>query len=248
VDIDDPGGGAHEPENSAAAAKVVLRVLRLGVEFDGKVIFQDLNFELKDGETLSILGPNGSGKTVLLRALLGLVSCHGQVHWRAGTRIGYVPQRVPLARELPVTVADFFRMKRASLKDVAGLLAQVGITDNNFPQRRLGILSSGQFQRVLIAWALANGPDVLLFDEPTAGIDVGGEETIYTLLQRTQRERRLALILVTHDISIVYGYATNVLCLSNRTSCYGPPKLILDPNVLQSIYGSEVKFYQHAHD
>jgi zinc transport system ATP-binding protein len=90
--------------------------------------------------------------------------------------------------------------------------------------------------------------NVLLFDEPTAGIDVGGEETIHTLLQRTQRERRLALILVTHDLSIVYGYATNVLRLNNLTSCYGPPKQILDPKVLQSIYGSEGKFYQHAHD
>ena len=223
------------PVKSAATAEVVLRVSDLGIEMDGKVIFQDLNFELKEGETLSILGPNGAGKTVLLRGLLGLVPYHGQVYWRAGARIGYVPQRVPLNKELPVTVAEFF-----------ALLSQVGITDGDFPQRRLGILSSGQFQRLLIAWALANDPNVLLFDEPTAGIDVGGEEAIYTLLQRTQRERRLALIMVTHDISIVYGYATNVLCLGHRTSCYGPPKQILDPQVLQSIYGNEVKFHQHA--
>jgi len=227
---------------------VVLRVSHLGVEFDGKVIFQDLNFELRDRETLSILGPNGAGKTVLLRSLLGLVPCHGQVYWRAGVRIGYVPQRVPLNKELPATVADFFGMKRTALKDVASLLSQVGITDGDFPQRQLGILSSGQFPRVLIAWALVNDSNMLLFDEPTAGIDVGGEKAIHTLLQRTQRERRLALILVTHDLSIVYGYATNVLCLNNLTCCYGPPKQILDPKVLQSIYGSEVKFYQHAHD
>jgi zinc transport system ATP-binding protein len=236
------------PAVSAAAAEVVLQVSHLGVEFDGKVILQDLNFELRDRETLSILGPNGAGKTVLLRALLGLVPCRGQVSWRAGVRIGYVPQRVPLNKELPITVADFFGMKRTSPKDVAGLLSQVGITDGDFPQRQLGILSSGQFQRVLIAWALVNDPNVLLFDEPTAGIDVGGEETIHTLLQRSQRERHLALILVTHDLSIVYGYATNVLCLNNRTFCYGPPKQILDPGVLQSIYGSGVKFYEHTHD
>ena len=207
------------PVASAAAAEVVLRVSHLGVEFDGKVIFQDLNFEVGDRETLSIPGPNGAGKTVLLRSLLGLVPCHGQVSWRAGVRIGYVPQRVPLNKELPITVADFFGMKRTALKDVASLLSQVGITDGDFPQRQLGILSSGQFQRVLIAWALVNDTNVLLFDEPTAGIDVSGEKTIHTLLQRAQRERRLALILVTHDLSIVYGYATNVLCLNNLTSC-----------------------------
>jgi len=96
------------PVASAAAAEVVLRVSHLGVEFDGKVIFQDLNFEVGDRETLSIPGPNGAGKTVLLRSLLGLVPCHGQVSWRAGVRIGYVPQRVPLNKELPATAADFF--------------------------------------------------------------------------------------------------------------------------------------------
>jgi zinc transport system ATP-binding protein len=95
------------PATSAAAAEVVLQVSHLGVDFDGKVIFQDLNFELGDRETLSILGPNGAGKTVLLRALLGLVPCHGQVSWRAGVRIGYVPQRVPLNKELPVSRSEW---------------------------------------------------------------------------------------------------------------------------------------------
>ena len=94
-------------------------------------------------------------------------------------------------------------MKRTALKDVASLLSQVGITDGDFPQWQLGILSSGQFQRVLIAWALVNDTNVLLFDEPTAGIDVGGEKAIHTLLPRTQRERRLALILVTQQLQNV---------------------------------------------
>ncbi|MGC2461196.1 MAG: ATP-binding cassette domain-containing protein [Steroidobacteraceae bacterium] len=84
-------------------------------------------------------------------------------------------------------------MKRTALKDIASLLSQVGITDGDLPQRQLGILSSGQFQRVLIAWALVNDSNVLLFDEPTTGLDVGGEKTIHKLLQRTRRERRLAL-------------------------------------------------------
>jgi len=239
---------AHMGPESRTAAEVLLRVSHVGVEFDGKVIFQDLNFELREKETLSILGPNGAGKTVLLRALLGLVPCRGHVSWRAGVRIGYVPQRIPLNKELPVTVADFFSMKRAAPKDVAGLLSQVGIMDSDFLERQLGVLSSGQFQRVLIAWALINNPNVVLFDEPTAGIDIGGEETIHTLLRRTQADRNIALILVTHDLSIGYEQATNVLCLNNRTSCYGPPSQILKAEVLQEIYGSDVKFYRHAHE
>lgn len=228
--------------------EVVLSVSALGVELDGKVILENLNFDLRERETLVILGPNGAGKTVLLRALLGLLPYRGRVSWKVGARIGYVPQRIPLNKELPVTVADFFELKKTKPANLPDLLRQVGIVDNDFPLKQLGLLSSGQFQRVLIAWALTSDPDVLLFDEPTAGVDVGGEETIYSLLRRTQQERNLAVILVTHDLSTVYSQATNVLCINNKVSCYGPPKEILDPGVLQRIYGKEIRFYRHAHE
>lgn len=227
---------------------VVLSVRDLGVELDGSVILAGLSFELKERDTLVILGPNGAGKTVLLRALLGLLPHRGQVAWKAGARIGYVPQRIPINRELPVTVGDFFDLKKVKPADVPALLRQVGVIDPNFPAKQLGLLSSGQFQRVLIAWALAADPTVLLFDEPTAGVDVGGEETIYNLLHRTQQERRLSVILVTHDLSTVYSRATHVLCLNNKASCYGRPEEILDPEVLHRIYGQEIRFYRHAHE
>jgi zinc transport system ATP-binding protein len=226
---------------------VILSVSDLTVELGGKVILEHLSFDLHDEETLVILGPNGAGKTVLLRSLLGLVEHRGTVEWRAGARIGYVPQRIPLSRELPITVADFFELRKAKRSDVPGLLSQVGVTDPDFPRKPLGLLSSGQFQRILIAWALMNDPNVLLFDEPTAGIDIGGEETIHKLLRRTRRERHLSMILVTHDLSTVYSEATNVLCINDRVSCYGAPSDILDPQVLRSVYGSEAKFYRHSH-
>jgi zinc transport system ATP-binding protein len=226
---------------------VILAVSNLTVELGGTIILENLSFDLRDEETLVILGPNGSGKTVLLRSLLGLLPYRGQVEWRPGTRIGYVPQRIPLNRELPVTVADFFELRKAARSAVPGLLAQVGLSDPAFPHKPLGLLSSGQFQRVLIAWALMNDPKVLLFDEPTAGIDVGGEETIHKLLQRTRRQRRLSMILVTHDLGSVYGEATNVLCINNRTAYYGSPSEILEPEILRSVYGSEAKFYRHSH-
>lgn len=228
--------------------EVILSVLHLGVQLDGAVILEDLNFDLKERETLVILGPNGAGKTVLLRALLGLLPYRGHVAWKAGVRFGYVPQRIPLNRDLPITVADFFSLKTIKFVDVPTLLRRVGITDNDFPKKQLGLLSSGQYQRVLIAWALASDPDVLLFDEPTAGIDIGGEETIYNLLHRTQQERRLSVILVTHDLNAVYSEATNVLCINQKRSCYGPPNDILDPKTLQEIYGKEIRFYRHTHD
>ncbi|HEU4619946.1 MAG TPA: metal ABC transporter ATP-binding protein [Gammaproteobacteria bacterium] len=226
---------------------VILRVSNLTVELDDKLILENVSFDLHAHETLVILGPNGAGKTVLLRSLLGLLPFRGRVEWRAGTRIGYVPQRIPLNRELPVTVGDFFELRKARRSDVPALLSRVGITDPDFPRKPLGLLSSGQFQRVLIAWALMNDPNVLLFDEPTAGIDVAGEDTIHKLLQRARSESGFSMILVTHDLSTVYSEATHVLCIGHGATCYGAPSEILDPDVLRSVYGSDAKFYRHSH-
>ena len=87
----------------------------------------------------------------------------------------------------------------------------------------IGKISSGQLQRVLIAWGLVGNPTVLLFDEPTAGIDIGGEETIFNLLNKIEKEKNLSIILVTHDVSVIYGFADSVLCLNKKLICYGPP-------------------------
>jgi zinc transport system ATP-binding protein len=228
-------------------ARTLLAVSDLRLELGGHVLFQGLHFDLAEKETLVVLGPNGAGKTVLLKTLLGLIPCQGKVSWSSGVKIGYVPQRVPLNRDLPVTVKDFFGLKGIDA-DLAGeALSDVGVRGPDFLMRQLGLLSSGQFQRVLIAWALAGNPDVLLFDEPLAGIDVGGEETIYTLLRRTQKKRKLAVVLVTHDLSTVYSLASNVLCINGKIFCYGRPREVLTPRLLQEIYGSEMKFFRHAH-
>jgi zinc transport system ATP-binding protein len=226
----------------------ILKVEHLRVDLEGTTVLEDISFEVKKGETLVILGPNGAGKTVLLKALLGLLPYHGEVIWRKGATIAYVPQRVPFVKDMPMTVEEFFELKGVSQQRTAKVLEQVGIEDLSFQKKQIGIISSGQFQRVLIAWALVNNPGVLLFDEPTAGIDIGGEETVYSLLQRAQRERGLTILLVTHDLTAVYSQATNVLCLNKKMFCYGPPRDILTPKKMQDIFGGEIKYFLHAHE
>jgi zinc transport system ATP-binding protein len=226
--------------------ETVLEVSDLGVELEREVVLAGVSFTLKRGEILTILGPNGAGKTVLLRALLGIVPHGGRVAWAGGTRVGYVPQRLPYVRDLPLSVADFFALKRSAAADVHELLRSVGL-DGRMAERRMGELSSGQFQRILIAWALAGDPSVLLFDEPTTGIDVRGEETVYRLLARLQRERNLAMLVVTHDLAVVFDLSTTVLCLNRQAICHGPPVSVLTPERLQELYGTEVKYYQHRH-
>ena len=224
----------------------LLQVSDLKVTIDGQVLLEKLSFTVKRGEVFTILGPNGAGKTVLLRALLGVLPHEGLITWKHGTRIGYVPQRLPYIRDIPLTVQDFFALKRGAGPDVAGMLRTVGL-GAEMAKKLMGDLSSGQFQRVLIAWALAGDPDVLLFDEPTTGVDIGGEVTVYALLSQLHQERNLAMLIITHDLAVVHRLSTTVLCLNRQPICQGPPLSTLTPENLRRLYGTEVKFYEHKH-
>jgi zinc transport system ATP-binding protein len=125
-------------------------------------------------------------------------------------------------------------------------LTLVGL-DRSVLRKNLGELSGGETQRLLIAWAMLPHPDVLLLDEPTAGVDAGFEDTIYALLHRVQIERGTALLLISHDLSVVYHYAQQVLCLNKSVVCQGPPVEALNPAALATLYG-EPGFYRHQHD
>jgi zinc transport system ATP-binding protein len=225
----------------------VLQVSDLKVTLEGRAVLAKLSFIVRRGEILTILGPNGAGKTVLLRALLGTVPHEGSITWKKGTRIGYVPQRLPYIKNIPLSVADFFALKRNAGPDVEGMLRTVGLA-GELGRKRIGDLSSGQFQRVLIAWALAGDPHALLFDEPTTGVDISGEETVYGLLARLHRERNLTMLIVTHDLAVVHRLSSTVLCLNKHPICQGPPISALTPENLQRLYGAEVTFYEQKHD
>lgn len=241
-------------------ANTVLKVDNLTVAFGHQKIIEGLNFEVKRGEVVAIVGPNGAGKSVLFRTLLGLVPHQGKLEWSPGSKIGYVPQKLFIEPGFPLSVGEFLGFKSDSKEHIIAALESVGIKDmahthegkssghhSHFLDQKLGFLSGGELQRVLIAAAIIDHPNVLLFDEPTAGIDVGGEETIYNLLHNLQEKRNLTILLISHDLNIVYKYADTVLCINKNQLCFGEPNLVLDPQSLSSLYGGEAKFYQH-HD
>lgn len=229
----------------------ILEVKNVSVAFGKHAVLSNVSFSLRKGEVIAVIGPNGSGKTVLLKTLLGLLPHMGSVKWAKGAAIGYVPQQFEIDFGLPLTVKEFFALRarrfwfteRDFLAHVTHELASVGLPETVL-EKRLAELSRGQLQRVLIGWSLVGHPAVLLFDEPTSGIDIGGEETIYSLLHRLQDERGIAVLLVSHDLHIVYRYANSVLCLNKQMVCFGAPDAVLTPEQLRKLYG-EVEFYHH---
>ena len=229
----------------------VLEVEHLSVSFGETRVFGDLSFSVSEGDALAVIGPNGAGKTVLFQALIGSIPCGGSVRWAPGTRLGYVPQKLDLERDLPITGDDFLRAKASVLKAPASEVRQA-IDLVNLPAHvaamPIGTLSGGQFQRLLLAFALLGRPTVLLCDEPTAGVDEPGEEGLYATIHRLQQQQGLTLILISHELNIVYRYATSVLCLSRGRGFIGPPLEILTPERLQEVYGAPLKFHQHGDD
>jgi len=233
-------------------AETILKIENLNVRFEREEAIGNLSFELKKGEFLIVLGPNGAGKTTLFKAILGLIPSEGKIIWQGAKipKISYLPERLSQDKfkNLTITVREFFRFKERSDEKIFSILEAVGLQPKEILNKNPGDLSSGQFQRMLISWSLISEPEVLFFDEPATGIDIGGEETIYSLLEKFWEEKNLTILLVTHDLNIVYKYATNILCLSKKEiCCFGPPKEILTPEVLEKIYGTKIKFYEHKH-
>jgi zinc transport system ATP-binding protein len=225
----------------------ILEVKNLNVKLDNRKIIEDLSFEVSKGDVLTILGPNGAGKTVLLKTLLGIFPYNGKIDWKESVKIGYVPQRLPFIKETPMSVQDFFELKESSIEKIKEALNSVGIKDD-FLGKKIGDLSSGQFQRILIAWALLKDPNVLFFDEPTTGIDIVAEETVYNLLERIRKDRDLTIFIITHDLSVVFKFSNYVICLNRSSVCKGVPREVLDQDKLYQLYGEEVKFYVHHND
>lgn len=230
----------------------MLSVEGLHVTRNGHVILEDVSFTVRSGQTVAMLGPNGSGKSTLFLALLGLIPYRGSIAWAPNVRLGYVPQSFAVEQSLPLTVSEFFGLKQVShgamehaLRDV-GMLRKHGDSDAVLHQP-LGTLSGGQLQRVLIGWTIVDHPTVLLFDEPTSGIDYGGQQNIYSLLDTLKAERGLTVLLISHDLHVVFAHADEVLCINKRLTCNGIPSEALDSKALASLYGPHVSLYAHNH-
>lgn len=215
----------------------VLKVSHLSVRLQNQAILDNVNFKVRKGTSLAVLGPNGAGKTVLFKSLLNLVPYDGKIEWEGKVKIGYVPQNIAVS-DIPITVKEFLSFRKGL--EVESCLGAVRLDAEDVSYKRLGILSGGQFRRVLIAWALIDNPSVLLLDEPTAGVDVGGEEPIFVMLNELKRSNKMTILLITHDVHIVNEYSDYLLALNKCVTFFGDSKEIMNPTVQRTLYGETV--------
>ncbi|MBM4069167.1 MAG: metal ABC transporter ATP-binding protein [Planctomycetes bacterium] len=242
----------------------LVRIRKLSVELGGNRILSGVDAGLARGQITALIGLNGSGKTTLLKALLKEVPFRGTIEFHCGhdhshptpQHIGYVPQRLQCDANMPLTVRDllalalqrrplFFGIPGAIRRELAGMLSSVG-APHTLLDRPVEKISGGELQRVLLALALHPKPELLLLDEPAAGVDFQDQESFYDFLARINRETGVTILLVSHDLSIVSKHSHHVLCLKDgRIQCQGTPTEILGS--LRQTFGDKGLF-GHNHD
>ncbi|MBI4118855.1 MAG: metal ABC transporter ATP-binding protein [Parcubacteria group bacterium] len=237
----------------------LISIKNLGVAFNQKPVLKNITFDINQGDILAVIGPNGSGKTLLIRSILGLNENYtGEIVWHHRPETSYVPQKMAFEKGFPLTVKEFFLFEigrnlsfwKPSLKmenEIKKRLDEVKI--GHLIDHRLGDLSQGEVQRMFIARSLLEQPKLIFFDEPAAGIDISTEATVYQLLYDIHQKNGLTMVLVSHELSVVYRFATKVVCLNKDLICQGVPQEVLTPEALKEIYGHHhTSVYKHAHN
>ena len=222
------------------------------VHYGGRRALFDIDFSIAKGEIVTIVGPNGSGKTTMLRALLGVVApTQGKVTRKRGLQVGYVPQNLHIDPGLPLPVRRFLSLPvRRSAAQIAAVLDRVGVPD--VAGQNMTTLSGGQFQRVLLARALLMQPDILMLDEPTAGLDQPGVASFYRLIEDVRRDTGCAVLSVSHDLHVVMSASDRVVCINGHICCEGTPNVVRAAPEYRALFGmgtgGALALFQHQHD
>ncbi|WP_034915405.1 zinc ABC transporter ATP-binding protein ZnuC [Erwinia sp. 9145] len=230
----------------------LIRLDKISVSFGSRRVLSDVSLTLQPGRILTLLGPNGAGKSTLVRIVLGLIKPDkGVIERPAQLRIGYVPQKIHLDATLPLTVERFMRLRgRIRRGDILPALKRVQAAQLlDYPLQKL---SGGEMQRVLLARALLNQPQLLVLDEPTQGVDVNGQVALYDLIDQLRHELACSVLMVSHDLHLVMAKTDEVLCLNQHICCSGTPEAVSQHPEFISMFGSQgaeqLAIYRHHHN
>jgi zinc transport system ATP-binding protein len=238
----------------------VIKIENLSFAYTEPLVLENINLDIMQGEFLGLVGPNGGGKSTLLKVILGLLEPQSGKVWVLGKppnkgrkAIGYVPQYANIERDFPITVEDTVLLGRlGKTRSIFGYTREDKTAAHKAMQeteiedlkhRRLGTLSGGQFQRVLISRALVSDPEILILDEPTANIDLRVEEDIFDLLKKLNQ--RVTIIIVSHDVGFISEYVSRVACLNRSLICHETSSI--SGEMIEELYGTQVHMIQHVH-
>lgn len=223
----------------------------LMVRLDRRTVLTDVDFEIRTGEIVTIVGPNGSGKSTFLRALIGAVPvAAGRIERARDLRIGYVPQKLAIDASLPMTVRRFLGLpRRISRAEAVAALDRAGVP--GLHDRQMADLSGGQLQRVLLARALLDRPQLLLLDEATQGLDQPGSAAFYRQIEAVRRDLGCAVVMVSHDLHVVMAASDRVLCMNGHICCEGTPEIVAEAPAYRALFGTGTQgalaLYRHDH-
>lgn len=237
---------------AAGGAEELVRADGIGVRRGGDWLIRDVGLSVRRGEIVTLIGPNGSGKTTTVRVVLGVMAADAGTVTRApDLRVGYVPQRFQVDATLPFTVERLMTMTGpATDADIRRVLDDVGIPD--LVQAPVQQLSGGEFQRAMLARALLRRPDLLVLDEPAQGVDFAGELALYELIKDIRDRVDCGVLLVSHDLHFVMAQTDQVVCLNHHVCCHGSPRSVAADPEYRRLFGPRaaeaLAVYHHHHD
>ena len=230
---------------------LLVKVSDAGLYKNGKWLVKGVNLNITKGKIVTLIGPNGSGKTTTAKIALGLYkNIEGTVE-RLTNKISYVPQKVSIDWTLPVRVIDFMVLTQdlqdQEIKDALNLTGVEHLKNNNLRE-----LSGGEFQRVLLARAIAKKPDLLVLDEPVQGVDFTGEVELYALIKKISETLQCGILLISHDLHVVMSATDYVVCLNGHVCCSGTPVAVAQNKEYKELFGEKssqlLSLYEHEHD
>ncbi len=222
-----------------------------GVVRNGHWLVRGVDLAVRAGEIVTLIGPNGSGKSTTAKLALGVLKpSEGHVERRAGLKTAYVPQKVAIDWTLPLRVDGLLKLTQ-SLSEQEMLAALTLTGAEHLLRREVRHLSGGEFQRVMLARAVARKPDFLVLDEPAQGVDFAGEIALYDLIKKLRDDMGCGILLVSHDLHMVMAATDQVICLNGHVCCHGTPEVVASSEAYKQLFGDRagaLALYQHRHD
>ena len=229
----------------------LVKLEKTGVIQNNKWLVKDVSLEVNKGKIVTLIGPNGSGKSTTAKIALGLYKdIEGKVE-KFTDKIGYVPQKISVDWALPIRVIDFMNLTQdLTNTELNDALALTGM--NHMKGNSLNDLSGGEFQRVLMARAIAKKPELLVLDEPVQGVDFTGEIALYKLIKNISESLKCGILLISHNLHVVMSKTDYVLCLNGHVCCSGTPVAVANDKKYKELFGDDVSkilsIYEHKHD